>query len=220
MYKRKRPTTTTRRRVRRRTAIGKSRISRGVPSTSMFRLKCKAYLYNWQFSNASTFGFWRYLSLNPTILASFAEHAAIFDEYKLYGYQYEFRPNFDGFDIAADRNCGNLHIAVDPGSTVSPNGVYGTATLNNFFEQSQNVKTYKQSQIVRAYVKPKVASQVSGGGLTGRLSYSPWLKTSDNTTDHRGLHVYLQQFTGAQGLSSPISYDVYVTFYVMFRGNK
>ena len=220
MYKRKRTSPSTRRRVRRRTAYRRKSMLTRNPNVSTFRLKCKSFLTNWTFSSASTIGFWRYLSLNPAILTSFAEHAAIFDEYKLYGYQYEFRPSYDGVDYnAAVASLGNMHLAVDPGSTVSPSGVYGTTTLNTFFEQSQNVKTYKCDQVVKAFVRPKVAMQVSGGGTTGRLQASPWLKTSDSFVDHRGLHVFLQQFTG---ISTPatMSYDIFVTFYVMFRGNR
>lgn len=218
MYKRKRPTTTTRRRVRRRTATSKSRISRGVPNTSMFRLKCKAYLYNWTFSSATTTGFWKYFSLNPTILASFNEHAQIFDEYKLTGYQYEFRPNYDSFDFSTSGSLGTFHTAVDPSSTTSPNGVYGSPTLNNFFEQAQNVKSHNANKVVKVYIKPKIASQVYGGGQSGRLTASPWLKTSDNLVDHRGFHAYMQQYNFSG--TTAISYDVYVTFYVLFRGNK
>ena len=130
MYKRKRTSPATRRRVRRRTAYGRKSMLTRNPNVSTFRLKCKSFLTNWTFSTATTFGFWRYLSLNPAILTSFTEHAAIFDEYKLYGYQYEFRPSYDGVDYnAAVASLGNMHIAVDPGSTVSPSGVYGTTTL-------------------------------------------------------------------------------------------
>lgn len=217
-YKRKRTTATTRRRVRRRTTMRVPRVPSGVPSTSMFKLKCKSFLYNWTFSSASTTGFWKYLSLNPTLLNSFNEHAQIFDEYKITGFQYEFRPNYDSFDVASTGSLGTFHTALDPCSTTAPNGVYGALTLNNFFEQSQNVRSHPADKVVRIYVKPKIASQVYGGGTNGRLINAPWLKTSDNFVDHRGFHAYMQQFNFAG--STLISYDVYVTIYCMFRGNK
>lgn len=223
MYKRKRSTTATRRRVRRRTALRrKSTITRN-PRVSHFSLKVKSYLYNWTRDTLSTAGFWRYLSMNPTLLTSFNEHAVIFDEYKLNGVMFELRPSYDAIDVSGVNSAtpirqGHCHVAVDPCSIVNPTGAYSTAVTNVFFEQSQSVKTYKADQVVKFFYKPKVGSQVSGGGTTGRLINSPWLKCTDTAVDHRGAHVFLQSFS--QGTDSYMSYDVFATLYLQFRGNR
>ena len=222
MYKRKRTSNSVRRRVRRRTAMRRSSVPRGIPTLSTFRLKQKAFLYNWTRDTSSTNGFWRYLSLNTTFLPGLAEHQNVFDEYKITGIQFELRPNYDAYDytnvvVNPLQNMGSVHVAVDPASVVAPIGAAGSASLNVFLEQSQNVKTYKPDQVIRFYYKPKVASQVAGGGTTGKLSYASWYKTTDSGIDHRGAHVYLQGHNNGVGI---MSFDVFATYYVIFRGNR
>jgi len=153
-----------------------------------------------------------------------AEHALVFDEYKINGLLYEFFPSYDGLDagtVGANNVYGQFHTAIDPASTLTPTGSQGIATLNNFMQQGDNIKTSKVSQVKRVYFKPKVASQVFGGGIAGRLIKAPWLKTTEANVDHRGFHAYLYPNNGTPSTNlMPITYNVYITYYIQFRGSR
>lgn len=215
-YKRKRSTTaTTGRRVRRRTARPMRNL-RMVGSPTFF-VKQKTFIETWAFSSASTSGFWRYLTVLPSNMTNFAQHAVVFDEFKIVGVTFELRPQFDNFSPDNSLwSSGVIHTINDPSSSTNPTGVFGAATLNTFLEQG-GVKSQRFGTNVIRYVKPKVASQVSGGGLSGKLTAAPWLKTDDTAVSHRGMHVYLQQ---NDSTLLPAKFDLFVTHHIMFRGHR
>jgi len=215
-YKRKRPAT--RKRYGR-----KMKMTRGVPQTTMFRTKLKHYMESWTYNAASTAGFWKYYTFTPTNLGSqFSDYSAIFDEYKISGVSLELRPNYDGVDIvnnASSIGLGSLHYAIDPSSAVVPAGVLTSTTLNLFLEQSQNVRTKRTDQVAKIYYKPKVGSQVQGGGITGKSTFCPWLKCAfSDATVFNGVHLFIQPGAGFS-LNPYVKYDIFVTCYMQFRGN-
>jgi len=215
-YKRKRSTTaTTGRRVRRRTARP-SRNLRMVGSPTFF-VKQKTFFQTITFSSASIAGYWRYWSTTPSNMSNFGQHATVFDEYKIVGVTFEFRPQWDNFSPDNSLwSSGVIHTIVDPSSSTIPAGAFGTGSLNAFLEQG-NVKSQRFGTNVVRYFKPKVSTQVSGGGLSGRLIPAPWCKTDDVAVQHNGMHVYLQQFDSTL---LPMKYDVFVTHHIMFRGHR
>jgi len=221
MVKRARSGAANRRRVRRRTSY-RPRVSRGirgsaVPRMSHFQYKAKRYQFNWAYSPASTAGFWRYLQFTAaTLIPDYGERAVVFDEYKISAIVIELRPQFDGMDLLSGA-LGSYHIEADPSSTLSPSGIVGPPSLNTFFEQSQTCKTYKADQVSKTYFRPKVQSQILGGGLAGRSTYCPWLKTDSADVEFRGVHVYLQPHNFGPNV---VSFDVYTTVYAQFRGNR
>jgi len=209
-YRRKK-TSYKRKRSYRKRAIPRSM----APST--FMVKQKTFINTWTFSTAATTDFWRYYRTTLSEMNNFAEHCAVFDEYKISRVTFEFRPNYDNF--SPDNTLwmfGTCHTIVDSSSSTTPSGAFGSATLNSFLEQG-NVKSRKFGNNVSLSVKPKVASQVFGGGLNGRLVAAPWLKTTETTVEHRGAHIYLQPFDSTL---VPIKYDVFYTVTVLFRGHK
>ena len=215
-YKRKRSTAPAGRRVKRRTGARPMRSLR-LASSAGFYVKQKTFLETWQFSSASTAGFWRYYSTNASQMNSYAEHAVVFDEFKIIKVSFEFRPQWDSYGPDNTLwSSGSVHTIIDPGTTIAVSGAFGSSTLNFFLEQG-NCKSQRFGTTVLKTFKPKIASQVFGGGLAGRLVSAPWLKTTDISVDHRGVHIYLQQ---NDPLVLPVKYDVFVTHHIMFRGHR
>jgi len=217
----RRRVTTTRRRPRTTARPARMRMTRGVPQVTHFRTKLKHYMETWTYSSASTAGFWKYYTFTPSMLGSqFSDFSSVFDEYKISGVSLELRPNFDSIDYtsAAVVSLGSLHYSVDPSSAVVPAGTMSTTTLNLFFEQSQNVKSRKTDQVTKIYYKPKISSQVYGGGISGRTQFCPWLKCAYSPSEvFSGVHLFIQpnSITSIPG----VKYDIYVTCYMQFRGN-
>lgn len=219
--KRARTTTRTRRRVRRRTAR-KPRISRGMPKVSHFALMQKRYQENWAFSPLTTAGFWRYFTFTANQINDWSEFRNVFDEYRINGIKVEMRPCYDSVDLSIvtpSTLLGSVHVAVDPISTYVPIGVPGPGSLNLMLQQAQSVKTYKSDQVVKYYVKPKIMRQVFGGGTAGETTASTWLKCDGSeAVPHRGVHVYIQPYNWLT--PTTINYDIFVTYYMQFRGNR
>jgi len=221
-FKRKRSSPSTGRRVRRRTAR-KPRVTRGVSRMSHFALVQKRFDANWAYASGATSGFWRYQTFTAAGISDWSEFRNVFDEYKINGIKVEFRPRYDGVDIAAvtgSNLLGTTHVIVDPASAVTPTGVPGPGSLNYFLQQAQTVKSYASDKVFSYYVKPKIETQVFGGGLAGQLKYAGWLKCdgAENVV-HRGAHVYIQPYNNNILLGN-IGYDMFVTYYMQFRGNR
>jgi len=193
---------------------------RSVPRTlasRTFMVKQKTFFQTVTFSTASIAGYWRYWSTTPSNMSNFGQHATVFDEYKIVGVTFEFRPQWDNFSPDNSLwSSGIIHTIVDPSSSTIPAGAFGVGSLNAFLEQG-NVKSQRFGTTVVRSFKPKVSTQVSGGGLSGRIINAPWLKTDDVAVQHNGLHVYLQQFDSTL---LPVKYDVFVTHTIMFRGHR
>ena len=218
-YKRKRSTTATRaRRVRRRM----SRPSRpGRCLSPVFTVKRKVFVGTYTWSSAFVSGFWNYIRLMLQDVPNYQEYTSVFDEYKIAGLKYEFRPQYDAYTSASvTQNLGALHLSSDQASSVVPVGIYGGATLNTFFESCQNVRSYKADQVGTLYIRnPKVQEQVTGSTSFGVERSAPWIKTDSAQVKHGGVHAFQQTYSPSNGTIGP-SYDFYVTFYMHFRGNR
>lgn len=222
----RRRVTTTRRRARTTARPSRMRMTRGVPQATQFRTKLKHYMETWSYTSASTAGFWKYYTFTPSMLGSqFSDFSAVFDEYKINGVTLELRPNYDSVDVSdpainlGNITLGSLHYAIDPSSQVVPAGVLTTTTMNLFLEQSQNVKTRSLAAVTKMYYKPKVGSQVQGGGVTGKATYCPWLKCAySDSTVFNGVHLFIQP-NNFDLSKCFVKYDIFVTAYMQFRGN-
>lgn len=187
------------------------------------KLSCKRMTFQttWQFSTASTTGFWQYYTFTPNSMSNFAEFQNVFDEYKINAVKYTFRPRYDNVS-AADNTAGNpqayLHTCIDPSSTLVPSGTYSSTTLNTFLENDR-IKTRTLNKPVSVYFKPRVTDQVQGGGTSARAIKPSWIKTSESTVVFRGFHAFIE--TNALTLTATnVSLDVFITFYVSFRNIK
>lgn len=222
--KRKR-TTSSRKIARKRTRYSpRSRIGKRVDmSTSLVRT---TYIGATTFSSASTSGFWQYRIMSASQLPSFAELAAVFDEYKIGALKYTFRPRYDGYDANDPATSGSTspltmctaHVINDPGSSMVPAGTYTSATLNTFLENGK-VKSYPLTKPFSVYFRPKIATGALGGATGTICVASKWIKTLDDQVTHRGFHMFLQNNSMAATNGSVIL-DTFVTFYMKVRGAK
>jgi len=178
------------------------------------------------FSSTSVAGFWQYRITAASMLPSFTELAAVFDEYKISAIKYTFRPRFDGYDVNDPVTSGtpsplymcNAHVINDPGSSMVPAGGYTTSTLNTFLENGK-VKSYPLTKPFSVYYRPKILQAALGGGTGVLCKAAPWIRTIDADVTHRGFHMFIQN-NAMFGTNPSIVLDTFVTFYMKFRGAK
>lgn len=213
-----------RRRVRRRLPGKRPRSVRYLrtPRQASMMLKRTFWSQNWTLSTASTAGFWKYFGTNLSSIPNYAELTTLFDQYKICGVKYTFRPRFDNF--AGNDSTTNLtskpgnyvHIVNDPRSVVQPSGTYTSATLNNFLEQG-GVRSYSGNRTFSVYFKPTI--DVPANGNIGAIRRAaPWLQTTETGCVHNGFHAFFQD-VNMTGVTNQ-SFDVFVTVYMMVRGAR
>lgn len=186
------------------------------------RLSCKRMTYQtvWTFSTAALGGYWQYYTFNATNIGNFAEFANVFDEYKINAVKYTFRPRYDSVDAnsATTLPQATMHYFVDQASTVVPTGVYSSATLNTFLENS-GVKSRTLNRPVSIYYKPMASDQLTGGSTVSRVFKPGWIKTDNTTISFRGFHAFLQLNNFATA-NANVQLDIFITFYMSFRNLK
>lgn len=232
---RKRATAGRRRMGRKRTMnISRPRMTRRiVPSVSV-----KRTVYLGQISpNTTTInGYWQYrtVSLDTGFtnqtgasmggLTNIAEYEALFDQYKLSAFKITLRPKVNDLQATQDvpgatsfRDVPYVSIVKDPTDRTTPSGTYNSTALNAFLELGR-AKTYRGDRKVDIYMKPLVAEQYGGGAE--RYVKPQWtdLNTAGKAMPHRGYHLFFH----TQNLIAAafIQYDVFVTYYLQFRGMK
>lgn len=190
-------------------------------------IKRTTYGGNWNMSTVSTSGFWRYLTYSLSGMNNYTEFTNVFDEYKLCAIKVKFIPRYDNFagsnttDVVqpnVTNQTGNYittYIDTDPGMV--PSGTYTSATFNTFIENCNG--RFKMRQALRpfsVYFKPKIPKDI--GGTSTAVQRPCWLSTASPTITHSGAHVFMHDvnFVGSSGQS----YDMFVTYYVQFRGLK
>ncbi len=192
-------------------------------------LKRTFRLEYWQPSTATTNDFWRYYSFTWAQLPSLSEFQALFDTGRISAIKVTFRPRFDNYsgndttDTTApgitNQTGTNVHVIVDPKWVGAPTGTYSNATLNTFLEQG-GVRSYKGTSPFSIYFKPTINQTV--GAVQGMRRRAPFLllDSSSNATGspHYGFHIFMQDpnMNGSFGNA----YDVFVTYYMQFRGTK
>lgn len=177
----------------------------------------------WAPNSTTTNGFWRYFAPTFASLPSRAEFQALFDLYRICGIKYTFRPKFNEFagnDVTTpgttDRGYLSVGTLVDTSSgTAAPAGTYNATTWNTFAEQG-NVKIRRGTRDISVYFKPSVLGTING--IVTKPMYNQWASTSNDTITHRGLHVFIsdQNFSGVFSQA----FDVFITYYMQFKGTK
>lgn len=208
---------TTRRMYRR------SRLTRRSPAYGpVTSFKRTVYLSNWAFSSVSTSGFWRYNFMTFDAITNSAEYKSLFDQYRINGVKFQFRPRWSGADAQQTATPGQnmvyASIYIDPESEITPAGTYMSTTFNTFLENANGkVRTVKCDKPFTVYYKPAVPD--SGMVTNGRYLKSPWLSMTNATSlGHRGFHLFFNDanFSAA----SSITFDIVATVYFQCRGNK
>lgn len=178
----------------------------------------------WQPSTATTSDFWKYYSFTLADLPSVAEFTGVFEQYRINAIKVTFRPRFDGFsgenttDVTLPgitNQAGQLlHIVKDQRTTTIPSGLYTRANLNAFLENG-SVKTYRGTRAINVYFKPAV-TRTTVSSASSTFDWAPWIQTSVTNANHFGFHAFAQDpnLTGTFGQA----WDVFVTFYMQFKG--
>lgn len=184
--------------------------------------KRTVYLSNWAFSSVSTNGFWRYNFMTFDAITNASEYKALFDQYKINGVKFQFRPRWSGADAQQTATPGQnmvyASIYHDPESDITPSGTYTSTTFNTFLENANGkVRTVKCDKPFSVYFKPAVPD--SGMVTNGRYLRSPWLSCLNASgLGHRGFHLFLNDANFSA--SSSITFDIIATVYFQMRGSK
>lgn len=220
--KRKRAGQRAPRRVRRRKTLMKPR---GLRMTSMMT-KRTFYNGSWSFGTVTTDQFWRYFSYSMSNLPNFNAYTSLFDEFRINGIKITFRPRYDSISTPSVTDGTSqpvitqpqayAHVIIDPDSGTTPGGVYSSANLNTFLAAGDRVKSYTLNKPFSVYFKPKVRDFIQGGGNTSRSMRAPWIRSTDTSVTHNGVHVFLQQNNFSVGANYVIL-DMFVTYYFQTR---
>lgn len=198
-------------------------------------IKRTCYLGNLSPQTTTTNGFWQYRTVSLNIgfvdavgnsmggLTNVAEYEALFDQFKLSAFKIVLRPRV--FDLSAQqdipassswRDRPYVSVIKDPYDRTNPSGTYTQANLNTFLTLG-NVKTYRGDKNITIYMKPKVSEDY---GLGAQRYVNPnWtdLNTAGKDMQHRGFHMFFHTQSMQQSFSN---YDVFITYYLKFRGMK
>lgn len=200
---------------------GPSRTMRG---TLVNAVRTFNYSY-WQPSTATTADFWKFFAFRFSDLPSVAEFRALFDLVKLNRIKVVFRPRFNSFEGAnttdtvppgvTNQSGTNLHIIADPYNITSPAGLYTRANMNTFLENGK-VRSYNGNRAIKVYWKPTTFITLDGSAV-GKLIPAPWCQCAADP-QYYGFHAFAQDvnMNGTFGNS----WDVFVTYYMQFKGLK
>lgn len=223
--KRRTSRTLRRRGAKRRRSVYRARLTRfpRVALRNQVTLKRTYYSGIWTVSNTTTSDFWKYFE--PTLSNGFnnpAEFTGVFDQYRINGITVTFRPRFD--NVAAPVTGSTpmtmlkpyLCTIVDPQSTLTPTGVYSPSTLNVLLENGGKIRS--ATRPLSVWYKPMVQIPTNIGSGVMYVK-SPWLRSVDTATPHRGFHAhFFEQSFGTN--FTDLSFDVYVTMNVTFKDVK
>lgn len=207
-------------------------IRRSMPIISVKRT---CYLGTMTPNTVATYGFWQYRTVslsnafydqalsNMGGLSNVTEYQALFDQYKLCAFKITLRPRVVNVDndqtatAAIGRDFNWVSVVRDACDNVSPTGTYTAATLNTFLETGK-AKSYRGDKPVNIYMKPLVQEQYGGG--SNRYVKPQWtdLTATGITMPHRGYHLFFHTNTLTSASFTP--YDVFVTYYIKFKGMK
>lgn len=211
---------------RRRTYVPK-RVPRPMGMNALM-VKKTFYYQNWAPNATTTNGFWRYYSFSLGDLPDLASYVATFDTAKINAIRVQFHPRFDNFagnDVTTpggtDKAGTRMSIVVDPKSNLVPTGAYSSGTYNGFLEQGR-IRTYEGTRPFSVYFKPVVNVQLGSIGGQYRRK-APYLQAADansQAVSHTGFHAFAWTQNFNQAGSFGNSFDLLVTFYMTFRGQR
>lgn len=158
-----------------------------------------------------------------TGMSNLNEFNNLFDRFRLGAVKYEFRPRVGPLmenqsipTTATFREKPYITYLVEPTATTTATGSYAISTYNALAEQGR-VRTIRGDRPFSIYVRPMITEQY-GGGATRYIR--PQFTNNDGTgqtMEHRGFYIMFHN----QGFQPPnMSYDVYATYYVTFKGMK
>lgn len=199
------------------------RVPRAMPN--VLSVKRTFWWNTWSWATTTTAGFWQYLNVSLSTMPNIAEYQALFDLYKINGVKFTFRPNIDGVnpaDVAGATGggMGQVHYIIDPSNTYTPTGSWSSTTVNQFLELG-GVKTRNMAKPFSIYLRPKISDDAVGGGTNAQPLGPRWLRTDSPGVIHNGVHVLLHPSNSfATTPTFRVTYDIFITFYLQFKGQK
>lgn len=181
------------------------RTSRLTQTSPVYRYKKTV---NVQSITSGTGGTSRAYSFNLNDIPNISTYCDIYDFYKITGVKVLFCPRQT--ETQGQTYLGMFHYVVDYND-------------NNSVESAQEIMSrqgarmrYMVGRPFSIFIKPRIATMAyESGASTGYYATLPkWMNTNDNTVPHYGLKVFLTE------PSVGTTTDVYLTYYVKFRGPK
>lgn len=163
-------------------------------------------------------------------LTNLTEFTALFDQYKLLAFKVVLRPQNRDYNLSqlnpstGTTFYGFPYVSVmrDPFDVVAPSGTYGRTVYNSFLEQGgDKVKTYRGDKEIKIYCKSWVPDNYGNVGAPSvRWTRPKWTQLDANgqAMQHYGYTLFFhnQNFDA----TTFNAYDVFVTYYLKFRGSR
>lgn len=202
------------------------------------RVTRKCYLGTVTPNTTATVGFWRYIEPSLTRgfvneigssmggLANLSEYQALFDQYKLGAWKITLVPRVaeltsDQQNAAATQyeKC-YFTIIKDPMDTIPPGGTYTAANYNTLLENGK-ARVLRADRPVNIYMKPKIVEQY-GAGANRYVSpkFTDLNSSAGIDVRHRGFHIFQHCNNFNAASLSRYAYDVFITYYLTFKGQK
>lgn len=136
----------------------------------------------------------------------------MFDQYKINGIQIQLVPNVTGNDanpVSTYYTLPNVHSIIDFDDDVAP------AALTDMMQYPSYRRT-RGHEVHKRYFRPAIAASVYKTASTTGTSqqFNKWLDCADTTIPHFGLKLWVDQTNSA----TSVTYQVYVRYYLSFKG--
>lgn len=187
----------------------KKRVTRPRRRTNqgtVYRFKRAVKLDQFSTSNVAAVGKSYQFSLNQ--LPNFSEFTALYDTYKLAAVKFKMVPRLTDAGVSTTANSHNtspVHSAID----------YDDANTTNdplVLMQYQNYKMTRGLSLHQRYLKPKMAELVYVTGVSSGYGQGRrWINCSNPDVPHYAVKLAIEPTAVA------LQYDVYATYYVMFK---
>lgn len=177
----------------------------------------KFWLQTWVPTTVTTNDFYREYRLRLADLPQYTEYSNVFDRYKIAAMKLSFTPKFDNYggDVAGTKGTTYVSYIRDmygPPQTLT--GAYSSATYNTFAENGK-VHTRRADRPFSIYYKPTLVNTGISGSQKVKAQFLP---VANDTVFHYGPLVFFHDanFSGTWNQQ----YDVWVTYYMTFKGMK
>lgn len=214
-------------RKRARRAMVSKRVPRRMPFVPSVSVKRTFWGGIWQPATTATVDFWRYFQYTLGNMPDNGQYTNVFDQYKIRGIKVMFMPRYNGYSgenttdttLPGITNSSGVQMSLinDPYSTQSPTGTY-TSTSYNLFAEAGHVRLNRGDRPFSIFTRPTIANTILSGN--NQLIKAPWLQTSTNNTVHYCFHAFAHDHNFSGNFLGAQAWDIYVTYYVSFKGMR
>lgn len=199
-------------------------VTRTVPN-SYAKFRRIGFHDTWNFSTASTSGFWRNYQPQLGTLSAGSEIADLFDLYRVNKVKIHLLPNYGG--VQGSRETGSAGIAannqfyiatgIQKGVIATPTGTYGNAGFNLFSQNYDNVRLQAFDKPITVTYTPRCSTTLSNGvGVAVR----PWLSTTTLDQAQLGMGAFMFDHNFAGLNNGVFGCSVYVEMWLECKGNR